>query len=146
VSELPHILNTDFLSPTTKYAGKPSKPVINFDEVDIEEPEYSSTPQQQSKTPPPQTNGKWQANRIKLKEIYIAKGGKDKRIIDTPDRNLRANILKQYINLQDRINESLSSYITNNGNDPNVLNSQNPRFISNATKALIKQNNAQKKR
>ena len=146
VSELPHILNTDFLSPTTKYAGKPSQPVINFDEVDIEEPDYSTNPQQKKKTPPPQTFGKIEGKKIQLREEYQTLGGGNTHILNSPLNHLTVKQMRDAISTQHKLNDKKTQYKANGGKNLDVLNSQNIKIISDATKALIKQNNAQKKR
>ena len=54
--------------------------------------------------------------------------------------------MRDAISSQHKLNDKKTQYKANGGKNPDVLNSQNIKIISDATKALIKQNNAQKKR
>jgi hypothetical protein len=110
-----------------------------FNDIPIEEPSYAI------KQAPP-TTGKMDAERLRLREQYKQLGGQDKHILNTPVKNLRVTQMKQFIKFQEKLNKTKSQYITNNGNDPDILESQSLKVVENAVKALIKQNNAQKKR
>jgi hypothetical protein len=115
-------------------------PYINFDDIPIEEPNYAKAPVKKEKP-----IGVRNQQKIDLREQYIKLGGTNNSVLNSPLAHLSITNMRNYIDAQQRINDSRQQYQFNGGKDPAIINSNSIKDIKEAINDLIKQNNSRKK-
>ena len=146
-----------FQSPMGYNKSQQSEPVpgpFQSDEIDMTEPKHIPIPNipqvlfKQSpikeQPQPEQAMGKMESKKLELRQEYISLNGRNTHILNSPLKHLTVTQIREFITTQRKINDKLNQYQANGGNDPDILNSQSLNVVSDAVKALIKQNNSRK--